>query len=222
VTRQEREATIVRLHPLVKTIALCTWRQIRSVELDDLIGEGSLGLIVAVDTYDAERGMSLERYARRKILYAMLDGVRRNDHLSQLSRRVLQTAELDRYSFAVRVGRMPSPRELEQRHPKLRSAQCSAHLRRPLSIDAATPLDGLVTPDWAADPAALLCALETEGSVRDALGRLPRRHRELLGMYYGGGFRLEAVARKLSLTKQRVAPLRDHALATVRQQVAAS
>ena len=120
MTAQEREATILRLQPVVRRIALAESRRIPRVELDDLISDGYLGLIVAVDTYEPERGMSLDRYARRKILYAMLDGVRRNDCASQLARRVLKSAETDRYSFAVRVGRMPSRRELEQRHPRLR------------------------------------------------------------------------------------------------------
>ncbi|MBD5655894.1 MAG: sigma-70 family RNA polymerase sigma factor [Candidatus Eremiobacteraeota bacterium] len=222
MTTHEREATILQLQPIVQAIAHVTWRRLRGTELDDLIGDGYLGLIAAVDTFDAARGMSLERYARRKVLYAMVDGARRTAHLSQLSRRVLQNAERDRYSFAMSVGRMPSPRELEQRNPKLRSAQCSAQLRRPVSIDAAQPIDALVPLDWRTDPASLLCAHETEVSVRRALDRLPERHRELLGLYYGAGFRLEALANRLSLTKQRVAQLRDHALAKLRREVVAS
>jgi RNA polymerase sigma factor for flagellar operon FliA len=221
VTTQEREATILRLQPVVRRIALAESRRIPRVELDDLISDGYLGLIVAVDTYEPQRGMSLDRYARRKILYAMLDGVRRNDCASQLARRVLKSAESDRYTFAVRVGRMPSCRELEQRHPRLRYAQRSAQLRQPLSIDAAMPIDALVPLDWDADPASMVCAVETRAAVRKALGRLPARHRELLGLYYGG-LRLEDLDQRFTLTKQRVAQLRDHALKTVRRQVAAS
>ena len=215
----EREAAIVRFFPLVGTIAQAVWRQVRPVELDDLVGDGSIGLIAAIDGFDPERGMSLERYARSKILYAMLDGARRSDHLTQCARRVLQIAERDRYAFALEYGRMPSPRELERRHPKLRSAQSSAQLRRPLSLDGSLTIEALVEPDWQSDPASLLCASETRSSVRVALGRLPHRHRELLGLYYAGGFRLADVARRMSVSKQRVAQLRDRALERVREEV---
>jgi RNA polymerase sigma factor for flagellar operon FliA len=219
---QEREAAIVRLFPLVKTIAQAVCHQVRNVELDDLVGDGAVGLIGAVDGFDPARGLPLERYARRKILYAMLDGMRRGDHLSQRARRVLVRAEHDRFAFALQLGRMPSHMELEQRHPKLRSAQSTAYLRRPLSLDSSSAVETLVAPDWQGDPAFVLCARETERSVSIALERLPQRHRELLGMYYARGFRLADVAERLSLTKQRVAQLRDIALATVREEVLAS
>lgn len=221
MTAAEREARILRLVPIVRPIALAARRRVRRVELDDLIGDGYLGLIAAVDTFDPGRGMSLERFARRKILYAMLDGVRRADRVPLLARRVLLSAEHDRYAFAVSVGRMPSSLEFERRHPKLRSALCSAQLRRPLSIDAAVPIETLMPIDWKADPARLLCVAETDTVLRTAIGRLPQRHREVLGLYYGGQ-RLEDLAKRYSLTKQRVAQLRDHAIATLRRQVVAS
>jgi RNA polymerase sigma factor for flagellar operon FliA len=222
VIANDRDAEILRLFPLVRTIARAVWRQIRFIEYDDLVGEGSLGLVAAVDTYDASRGMTLERYARRKILYAMLDGARRSDHLPQFTRRVLLCAERDRYALALELGRMPSPRELEERHPKLRSAQWTAHLRRPLSLDAGEATELLLRPDWQSDPASVVCVRETQGSVRSAIRRLPARHRDVLGLYYARGYRLADVARRFSLTKQRVAQLRDRALETVRKKVAAS
>jgi RNA polymerase sigma factor for flagellar operon FliA len=222
MTQRDREAVIVRLFPLVRTIAHVVRRHVRNVDFDDLVGDGSLGLLAAVDGYDPARGMSLERYARRKILYAMLDGARRSDHLSQTARRVLQSAERDRYELALELGRMPSGRELERRHPKLRAAEFTAHLRSPLSLDASPSLEASLAPDWKSDPATLVCARETHGSVRSALRRLPPRHRELLGLYYARGYRLADVARQFSLTKQRVAQLRDRALATVRDAVTPS
>ena len=218
----DREAEILRLFPLVRTIARVVWRQLRYVDLDDLVGDGSLGLVAAVDSYDPARGMSLERYARRKILYAMLDAARRSDHLPRFTRLVLQSAERDRYALALELGRMPSAVELERRHPKLRSAQRTAHLRRPVSLDASDGLEAFLKPDLQNDPADVLCALETRGSVRSALRGLTPRHREVLGLYYARGYRLAEVARRFSLTKQRVAQLRDRAIATLRDAVTAS
>lgn len=222
MNRSERDAAIGRLFPLVKTIALAVRAQARAVDLDDLIGDGCVGLIAAVDGFDPARGMALERFARRKILYAMLDGVRRDDCISQRARGVLVAAERDRFAFALQFGRMPSRRELERRHPKLRSAQCTAHVRRALSLDANVPVEALVAPDWQGDPASVLCARETERSVYVALTALPQHQRELLRMYYAGGLRLADMAHRLSVTKQRVAQLRDKVLASIRDEVLAS
>jgi RNA polymerase sigma factor for flagellar operon FliA len=222
VTGTERDAAIVQLFPLVKTIAQTVRAELRAVDVDDLIGDGCVGLIAAVDGFDPQRGMALERYARRKITYAMLDGVRRNDQLSQRARGVLVAAERDRFTIALQLGRMPSHAELERRHPKLRSAQCTAHVRRALSLDASVPVEALVAPDWQSDPASVLCARETERSVHAALTGLPQQQRELLRMYYARGLRLSEMARRLSVTKQRVAQLRDKVLASIRDEVLAS
>ncbi len=222
MTEEEREAAIVQLFPLVKSIAQALSRRVRWAEFDDLVGNGAIGLIAAVDCYDSARLMTLEQYARRKIVYAMVDGIRREDYLSQVARSVLAHAEHDRFALAIELGRMPSRAELERRHPKLRHAQISAYRRRLLSLDACPEIERLRKPDWSSDPALVLCTRETERRLTIALDRLPQHHRRLLGLYYARGLRLADLAEELSLTKQRVAQLRDVALASVREEVLAS
>src|SRR5450631_4312097 len=131
MTPVERDATIVRLYPVVRTIARSVARRIGGVvDLDDLVGEGCLGLIRAVDSYDpAREGSSLERHARACILGSILNGLRRMDRLTEFTRRVLRVAERDRYAVAIAHGRMPSMLEMERRHPKLRFARIAARQR---------------------------------------------------------------------------------------------
>ena len=79
----DRERRIRELFPLVKRIARRVRRLIAGAELDDLVGEGSIGLIRAVDTFDPTRGVSIERYAARVIAGAMLNGLRKLDPVSE-------------------------------------------------------------------------------------------------------------------------------------------
>ena len=220
MTANEREARIVRYYPLVRTIARTVARRITLADVDDLIGDGCLGLIHAVDTYDPARGeKSLERYTRVCVYGAILNGLRRMDRLTEFTRRVLRAADRDRYALALADGRMPSMLEMERRHPKLRYARIAAHERLPLSLDTAVPIDALVPPDWDADPGRVLCEHESRVLLREAIEKLPVRHREVVELYYYSGYRLRAVAQKLSVTKQRIAQLRDDALAIVRDEV---
>ena len=223
MTASEREAEIARLYPIVRPIARNVSRRIASVDLDDLIGEGCLGLIRAVDIYDPARGeISLERFARAQVLCAMLNGVRRMDRLSEVTRRVLRLAENDLYATALQRGRMPSTREMEERHPKLRFARIAAHERSAVSLDNGLPIDALVSPDWETDPARTYAEYESRCRLRAALDRLPARHRQVVDLYYFSGYRLKAVAQRLSVTKQRIAQIRNDAVKLVRQEVLAS
>jgi RNA polymerase sigma factor for flagellar operon FliA len=220
MTDGEREATIVRLYPVVRTIARTVASRIGRVDLDDLVGDGSLGLIRAVDSYDPARGgASLERYARACILGAMLNGLRRMDRLTEFTRRILRAAERDRYAIALMSGRMPSMLEMERRHPKLRFARIAAHELLYVSLDDAIPVDALVTPNWEADPARVYCEYESRALLQDAIEKLPLRHRLVVNLYFFSGYRLKTVAQKLSVSKQRVAQLRDDALEIVRDEV---
>ncbi len=219
MTAAERDATIVRLYPVVRTIARTVARRAGRVDLDDLVGEGCLGLVRAVDSYDPARGASLDRYARARILGAMLNGLRRMDRLTEFTRRILRQAERDRYAIALTAGHLPSMLEMERRHPKLRYARIAAHHRSCVSLDDAIPVDALVAANWETDPARLYCEHEARAILRAALQKLPVRHRQVVELYFFSGYRLKAVARELSVTKQRIAQLRDRALEIVREEM---
>src|SRR5665213_3619587 len=114
VNGDEREATIRSLLPLVRTMARRVARVVRAADLDDLIGDGSVGLIRAVDAFDPARGASLETYVRRVVLGAMLNGLRRLDPVSERARRALREAERLRLALAQDRGSLPTLGEMER------------------------------------------------------------------------------------------------------------
>ena len=107
----DREATIRTLLPMVRTIARRIVRMVPGSDLDDLVGDGCVGLIRAVDAFDPQRGISLEHYARRVVAGAMLNGVRRLDPVSERVRRSVRLAERDRYAVAAQRGAFPAEAE---------------------------------------------------------------------------------------------------------------
>ena len=90
--RTTREATIVQHLTHVHVLA----KRLRShvpacVTLDDLIGAGTIGLIQAVDRFEASRGLQFATYAKHRIRGAMLDFLREEDPLSRTERRRTRT-----------------------------------------------------------------------------------------------------------------------------------
>ena len=78
----DREERIRRMFPLVKRIARRVKRMVPGFDVEDLIGDGSVGLIRAVHSFDATRGPTAMQYAQRLIAGAMLNGIRRMDPVS--------------------------------------------------------------------------------------------------------------------------------------------
>jgi len=212
-----REARIRELFPLVRKIARRVQRMVAGAELDDLCGDGSVGLIRAVDTFDSSRGPSLEQYAARLIAGSMLNGVRRLDPVSERVRREMREAERDRYALATLQGAMPTQQEMERRRPALRRARVHAHCYTPLSLDSPLPYGEKMATDWSGDPGLLATLHSERDGVRAAIGTLPARQRHVLALHYYRGRSLHQIGRSMAISPQRASQLHLAALRNLRK-----
>ncbi len=212
-----REDAIRSLFPLVKIIARRVHRIVRSGEVDDLIGDGCVGAIRAVDTFDPARGPSLERYASRIIAGAMLNGLRRLDPVSERVRREIRESERERYALAGERGALPSQREMEMRRPALRRATVHAYRHAPLSLDGPLPPDERLAGDWDADPASCSARrCEREGLLA-ALESLPARQQHIMRLHYFNGRSLHQIGKAMQISPQRTSQLHLSALKKMRK-----
>lgn len=203
----EREALIRQYIPLVKKIARRIHRMVPSVDIGDLIGDGSIGLIHAVDNFDPARGTPLETYARHLIAGKMLNGIRRMDPVSERARRAVRDGESERYRLATERGYLPSTREIEERCPGYARAAIASRRFVPLSLDAPLP-DGMSPPsDWSADPAAIFMNNEKREALRALLKRLPDRQRRVLHAHYFQGQSLRDIGKAMRISSQRASQL---------------
>ena len=216
----DREAAVRRLLPTVRQIARRVLRVARLADFDDLIGDGSLGLIRAVDTFDPERGTTLELYARRLIVGSMLNGLRRLDPVSERVRRTLRRAEITRYEIAQERGTLPPLGELERDDTALRRARTIAHRQAPLSLDAPLTGGGEAVVDWSGDPSREVSARAKSRELREAVALLPARQQRILALHYSNDLTLHAISSKMSVSPQRVSQLHLNALARLRNVVA--
>jgi RNA polymerase sigma factor for flagellar operon FliA len=208
------------LLPLVRRIARRIVRLVPNADLDDLIGDGSIGIIRAVDAYDAALGPSLEQYARHVAMGAMLNGIRRLDPVSERVRRVVRNAERERFVLAAERGAMPSAAEMEGRFPALARARADAYCGSPLSLDAPLPPEAGSVPHGGDDPADAVIAASERHRMRGAIGQLPERQRAVLVAHYFGERALREISNEMGVSPQRVSQLHLAAIARMRRSLA--
>ena len=213
---ETREARIRELLPLVKRIARRVQRMVPGSDMDDLVGDGCVGLLRAVDSYDSAFGLTLEQYAPRIIAGSMLNGLRRLDPVSERVRRELREAERERYVLA-HSGTLPTCTQMEERRPGLRRAMVHAYRYTPLSLDTPLPSGERISADWSADPASIAGDRDECDGVREALQLLPARQQYVVKLHYYAGKSLHQIGETMHISPQRASQLHLAALKRLRK-----
>ncbi|MEA2718332.1 MAG: polymerase sigma factor FliA [Candidatus Eremiobacteraeota bacterium] len=217
-----REERIRALMPMVRHIARRVHRMVPMSELEDLIGDGCVGLIRAVDAFDPARGVPLEQYARRLIAGSVLNGVRRMDPVTERMRRTLRFANRARYALAQELGTLPSLGSMEQFTPALSRARTEAHRRATLSLDYPLPARERLEIDRSDDPQTLLGARVERERMYGAIAELPQRERRIVLAHYFAELRLRDMVAPLQISPQRVSQLHLKALRQLRETLSAT
>ncbi|MGC2130940.1 MAG: sigma-70 family RNA polymerase sigma factor [Candidatus Aquilonibacter sp.] len=221
MSEAEREAQIRALLPLVKRIARRISRLV-PCDYDDLVGDGSIGLVRAVDNYDPARGTSLEHYARHLISGAMLNGIRRMDPVAERTRRAMRDGEIERFALAGERGSVPTLAEMEQRRPGFLRATCAVAQGVPLSLDRPLPEGERICSDWSNDPAHLLEERSERETIACAVDALPARQRQVIRDHYYGEWSLREVGRRMRISPQRASQLHIAAMKKLRRSLHAA
>lgn len=211
-----REEAVRRLLPLLRGLARRVHRLIPAADFDDLIGDGCIGLLQAVDRYDPQRGSTLPRYARRLIVGAMLNGLRRMDPVSERVRRLIREADRQRYATAATRGCLPTQAEDARERPALAAARAAALRAQPLSLDAPLPDGCDPVLDWSNDPAAIVADALAGAAMRRAIAGLSQRQRRVVIEHYYAGRSLRAIGRDIGISAQRSSQIHLAALERLR------
>jgi RNA polymerase sigma factor for flagellar operon FliA len=220
VSDDAREARIRALLPVVKLIARRVHAMVPVSDLDDLIGDGCIGLIRAVDAFDPARGVPLEHFVRRIVLGTVLNGVRRMDPVSERMRRTCRLARQARYALAQELGTLPNMSEMERLTPSLAKARVEVHRRTPLSLDAPLPSGERLDIDHDADPQALVLERMEHERVYSAIATLPPRQRRIVLSHYFAERTLRDLVGPMQISPQRVSQLHLMALERLRKSLA--
>lgn len=199
-----------------------------SVEIDDLVQAGMIGLLEASRSYDAEQGASFETYASIRIRGSMIDEIRRGDWVPRsVHRRAREAAS--------------AIREIEQSSGRAASAQeVAAKLDLPLgdyqrlledaargqvlSLDSHIEDHGEVEPvnrGGGPTPQEALVRGEFGRELMNAIGHLPEREQLVLSLYYEQELNLKEIGAVLGVSESRVCQIHGQAVIRLRGRLTA-
>lgn len=228
--RGARQALLVRCLPLVRGVA-ARYRGV-GLPFDDLVQEGSIGVLEAIFDYDPGYGVDFEGYARFRAHRAVRNALTDRSRLVRLPKHIVErrhVLERERTAALAATGREPTVEELAA-HTGLPLAAVVAALDA--GIDAAsldeplTPggssLEELVADPMAVDPERVVVDHDVVRLVDDAVDRLPPRQRLMIEHAFGFDAppeTLAEVAEELHLSPQRTRTIVLDALEKLRREL---
>lgn len=215
-TPEQRAAIITELYPLVENVAAGIARKAPHKDLDEMIGDGAIGLIQAIDNFDAALHSDLKAYAISTIRHAIQDGMRRRDPLTKGDRRRFRSLRVLQDAFIQTHGRLPTPTEVQIVNADTERILSAAEQAVAAAFDDNDqPIATAANDDT--DPAAVIERTLEYSALTDALKTLPARERELLVLHYIVGLTLTDIGQRYNVSRQRAVQLKDKALSRLRK-----
>ena len=236
--QQEAEGhnLLLAMAPLVKRVAFEMRQHLPAhVEMDDLVGAGTLGLVDALRKFDPSRKVKIESYARHRIRGGILDALRTLDPASRDMRRRARKVERTYRELEAILGRPVKDEEIAQAlgisleawHRWAREIHTLGfdgwQRRETAAMAGKLPVreEGrMAAPQQ--DPFELCYRREQRDLFNRALARLPERERLIVTLYYQQDLTMKEIAARLEVDESRVSQLHAEALRRLKARVRAS
>ena len=224
-----KDQLVQRFAPLVKRIAYHLMARLpSSVQVDDLVQNGMMGLLDAINRFEAGMGAQFETYAAQRVRGAMLDGWRENDWLPRSLRRDFRRIEVAIAQLEQEFGRSPSEKELAdalamslgEYQKMLQEARGYQLISFEDMVEEGDEdfLERHFTDD-SGEPSKILEDQGLHQSLVKGIESLPEREKLMMALYYEQDLNLREIGEVMGVTESRVCQLHTQAVARLRAKI---
>jgi len=225
----KKDEQVQRFAPLVKRIAYHLMARLpSSVQVDDLVQNGMIGLLDAIDRFEAGMGAQFETYAAQRVRGAMLDGLRENDWLPRSLRREFRQIEKAIAQLEQEYGRPPSENELAKalgvslaEYQKILQDARGHQLISFEDLVEEGDEDFLERhfSDDSNEPSKILEDESLKRMLVQGIELLPEREKLMMALYYEQDLNLREIGEVMGVTESRVCQLHTQAVARLRARI---
>lgn len=226
-----QEELVIHYQGLVYKLAHKIVKKLRQgTEVEELISDGMLGLVKAIDAFEPERGFKFSTYATPVIRGSIYNGLRRLDWLPERTRAKARNLQKAMNKLSQLNGRRPTEDDLAEELAMSAkevydlisnlSSMYLLSLDQPIGDeDGDASMGDLVEDTGFASPEEEFEYQEERDALRKGIAKLPERERILLESHYFEGYTFESIARDWGISKQRVSQLHLRAVRRLRDNL---
>ena len=224
-TLQRKDALILQHVDLVRRIAYHMMRRMpNSIEVDDLIQTGMVGLLEAAQRYEWRAGSTFSAYATRRIRGAILDSLRRSDWGPRSLRRRLRDIDDAKLCIEQRTGEAAKARTIAESVGMTLDAYFRAmqYFSQSIHMSLDEPpafADGQAfadPTDGKAGPAEEMEQDEARCAIAAAIAALPETERVILLLYYDEEFLMREIGVRFAVSESRICQIHKRLIARLR------
>lgn len=222
---------VLRYEGLIKSAAL----QIRGVyssfaQVDDIVSEGILTLLSAIDKFDPEKGIKFETYVAKRVRGMVIDMARKQDWLPRNIRQRAKEIDAAVSGLANELGRFPTDQEVAQRlgipTDKYQKEAARVALSNTLSLDAlmdAKDLEGyrfeVSSEDPKLQPETVLEDRELQETLANGISSLQENEQIVLSLYYEKNLHMKDIAQVMGVSEPRISQIHSRAIQKLRDHM---
>jgi len=199
----------------------------RSVDTDDLINAGIIGLIEAVERYDSERDNKFMTYASFRIRGAVLSELRSRDYHSRSTRKKLREYENAYLRLENKSGGSVNDEEvaevmglsLDELYEIKRMSSISFLSFDEIGYSSKEEKDGIMSYFISGDSLDAFSKTrlkEIENTIAEAIGKLPEKEKLVVSLYYWDELTMKEIGKVLEITESRVSQIHSQAIIHLR------
>jgi len=190
-----------------------------SVDQDDLVSDGVLGLMDAIERFDPSRGLSFQTFAVPRIRGAIIDGLRSMDFVPRSVRDKVRIVQQATVALEERLGRLPEDEEVAREVGV--PVQQVRDLTKQASSNHANLDDFELADELASAADDSVERGDVSASLRRVIAELNERDQVVIALYYFEGLTLADIGKVLGVTESRISQVHSRATNTLRAKLVA-